>query len=363
MISDVPSFTIDLPAGPSLSRELGSKELYQTDMLLSLPPYAGGRISSGVDAGRALMALNDALVEADIDQVILQAQISYLSLYRADRLVAVSQAASDRATITRQTVQSMYDAGAADSVDLLESELTMTDSRLAVHEATTNRRQQEIHLLILLGLDPAESIRLTEDLTVPTTEPPKGRVAATKPELTAAGSTIALRKAAYRSSKGGYLPTISLFGGYSFGKPNRDQFNQEFDDYFTVGAKAQWSLNLANETGGHIAVARYDLQQAEWEEQRVGENLDRAAALAYEQLGLARNRYESARKRAALASQNYRLASAKHADGALPTNRLLEIEQSLAAAEASRAAAVADYFVARSSYLYAIGSDLTQEGK
>ena len=363
LISDVPTFSLDLPMGQSLQRELGLKETYQTDISLSVPLYAGGRISAGVDAGRALRALNDALVQANLNQVILQAQVSYLSLYRADKLMAASQAALDRASIISQTVHSMYDAGAADSVDLLESELTMTDSRLTVRETATNRRQQEIRLLVLLGLDPAESIAVTDVFVVPETEVLQGAVALNKPEFAAASSKTAMRRADLRANKGGYLPTISLFGGYSFGKPNRDMFNLKFDDYFSVGARAHWSLNLANENGGRIAVSRFDLQSSEWDEKQVSENLNREAALAYEQLRLARDRYDTARDRATVATSNYRLATAQHADGALATNRLLEIEQTLAAAEASRVAAIADYFISRSGYLYAIGSDLTQEGK
>jgi outer membrane protein TolC len=362
LISDVPSFTIELPLGQSLDRELGSKEVYQTDIALALPLYAGGRISSGVEAGKALVAINDALERADLNQVTLLAQVGYLALYRADQVAVSAQAALDRATITQETVQSMFDAGAADSVDLLESELTVTDARLAWRETLSNRRQQEIRLLILLGLELSESIAIADTFAVPAAELPKLPVASDKPELAAANATIDFRKAGYRASRSGYLPTISLVGGYSFGKPNRDQFNGEFDDYFSVGARAQWSFNLGNETGKQTTTARLDWQGAEIQQQQVGEQLDREAALAYEQLLLARDRYETAWDRATLAARNYRLATARHTDGALATNRLLEIEQTLAAAEAGRAAAVADYFIVRSNYLYAIGSDLTQEG-
>lgn len=362
-LSSLASFEFELPTGQRLGRELGSQEIYQTDVSVALPVFTGGRLSSGVDAANALAAVNEALARADLDQVIFQAQLNYLLLYRADQLTAVAQAALDRALITQRNVQSMYDAGAADSVDLLESTLTVADSRLAWRECLSNRRQQEIRLLILLGLELSDSLEVSQQFVVPAAEPGRAPVAADKPELAAARSTVDLRKAGYASSRSAYFPTIALVGGYSFGKPNRDLFSGGFDDYFSVGARAQWSFNLGNETGKRAAAAQCDMQSAELHEQQVSEQMNREASLAYEQLRLARDRYETARDRADLAARNYRLATGQHADGALATNRLLEIEQTLAAAEAGRVASIAGYFIARSSYLYAIGSDLTQEGK
>jgi len=48
--NEVPSFDIDLPLGQTISREIGSKENYQTDLRLSVPMFTGGKISGRISA-------------------------------------------------------------------------------------------------------------------------------------------------------------------------------------------------------------------------------------------------------------------------------------------------------------------------
>ena len=56
------------------------------------------------------------------------------------------------------------------------------------------------------------------------------------------------------------------------------------------------------------------------------------------------------------------LAQAQLQDGAIATNRVLEIAAELNTAEASLAASRADYYLALSAYYYAIGSANLRRG-
>lgn len=355
-IDNLPSFTIDLPVGDPMVRELGAKENYQGDITLSVPLYTGGRIGSGVEAGRALVAVQEALVEATLDQVTLQARTAYLRVDRADQLIATAEAALGRAQITAQDVQSMFEAGAADSVALLEARLGVNEASLAVDEYRSLRQQEAITLAILLGLDPTEEIRLTSGFSTPVL-PRTPTETIDRPELAAAAARIEQLHAAIGGARADYLPTISLFGGYSVGKPNRDMFNADWDDYFTVGARAGWSFNLGNRTGNEVALAEYDLAMARQAELRTKDDLTREAALAFAQWQLTARRYFTSEERLEIAAANYRLAQSQHDAGALPTNRLLEIERNLSRAEAALAVTLVDYHLAHARYSYASGTD------
>lgn len=358
----VPTLDIALPSAPAFSRELGTNENYQTDIRLSAPLYTGGRLTGGIDRAEAIARLNKALAAASIEQVYLQTRVEYFQLHKYDRLQAAAEASLDRATITTNDVQSMYDAGVADSTDLLEARLNLTEAAFARTQAAHARRSAEIRLLTLLGLDYDEPIVLTEIVAEPSSPPASTPLNLAKPELAAAEATIAAGAANVRVQKGGFFPSVVAFGGWSYGKPNLDRFNDTWNDYFTVGARLTWSFNIGNKTARQVRAAEHQLSAARRHYDDVSETLHREVELRRQQLQLAYDTYVTARTRHEIASDNYRLARARHSGGDVASNRLMEIEQMLTAADFSLAAAVAEYHIARSAWLYAIGSDLLKEG-
>jgi outer membrane protein TolC len=232
----------------------------------------------------------------------------------------------------------------------------VNEASLAVDEYRSLRQQEAITLAILLGLDPTEEIRVISGFSTPIL-PRTPAETIDRPELVAADARITQSHAAIGGARAGYFPTISVFGGYSVGKPNRDMFNADWDDYFTVGARASWSFNLGNRTGDEVALAEYDLAMAQQTEQQTRDDLTREAALAFAQWQLTARRYFTSEDRVEIAAANYRLAQAQHEAGALPTNRLLEIERNLSRAEAALAVTLVDYHLAHARYSYASGTD------
>ncbi|MBU0984873.1 MAG: TolC family protein, partial [candidate division Zixibacteria bacterium] len=119
---------------------------------------------------------------------------------------------------------------------------------------------------------------------------------------------------------------------------------------------------LGGRTKSRTASARLELEAAGHHRDEVEESLNEQAKLAYQDLELAHYRFLSSRDETRIASRNYELASAAFAEGALSSNRLVEIEAVLSQAEAALAAAIIDFHVAGSSYLYAMGSAQLSEG-
>jgi len=358
-ISFVPTLDIQTQLG-DFSREVGTNENYQTDLRLVLPLFTGGKISGGIDAAEAGHRYREALLSAEQDKLDYFTRVRYLSLYRADRALTAANEALRRAEITQLDVRSMYDAGAADSVDLLETDLAMTDARFKVEEAQSNRRAVEISLLQLLGLPPEDTLHLPVQLPQP--EMTSLTSALERQELQAADAAIDLSIAQEKQAKAGYFPSVAVFGGYSYGKPNLDRFNNTWNDYFTAGAQLNWSINLGRKTSHEVRRAQYATRAVSNERANLDDQLHEQARLSAEQLRLAFERYQSALKRHRITTENYRLAQARHHDGVLSSNRLLEIETALSEADAGLATAEAGYYIAQSAWYYAIGSDKLTEG-
>lgn len=350
------------PLGFNLTREIGSHERYQTDLRMNLPLYTGGRISGAIALAGATEELNAALVSASQDQLAYQTRLEYFTLARADRQLAVTQASLTRAETIARDVQSLYAAGAADSVALLEVSLARNRATFAVQQATTTRRASELRLLTYLGLEPVEQLVLTDSIPAPLALSTEPSVSDEKPELRAAAAVVKAGESRLRLTKADYFPTLAAFGGYSYGKPNIDQFNNTWNDYVTVGATLNWSFNLGRKTRANTRAAAYSLEAARLDREQTAENLGREARLAAEQVKLTYQRYLSTCEEQRIAADNYRLAGAQHRDGTLSSNRLVTIEQDLTAAQSALRSAEIDYQIALSTLYYATGSENLRKG-
>jgi len=359
----VAQMRIAIPAaGVNLTRDIGAHERYQSDLRISVPLYTGGRISGNIALAGATEEMNAAILVAGRDQLAYLTRLEYLALARADRQLLVAQASLKRAETIDRDVQSLHAAGAADSVALLEASLVRNRATFAVQQATTARRASELRLLTYLGLEPAETVVLTDSIPAPTELSAEPSVNPDKPELQAARAVVKAGESRLRLSKADYFPTIAAFGGYSYGKPNLDQFNNTWNDYFTVGATLNWSFNFGRKTRANARAAGYALEAARFDREQTAENLGREARLAAEQVKLTYQRYMSAREEQRIAAGNYRLAGAQHRDGTLSSNRLVTIEQDLTAAQSSLASAQIDYQIALSTLYYATGSENLRKG-
>jgi outer membrane protein TolC len=361
-IDDIPTLDLELPGGFSMSRTLGSNETYQADFLLSLPLYTGGRLSSGIASARSTRDYAEAVAEATTDRVHLQTRQYYLGLQRAVEMDRAARASLRRTEILRNDVKASFAAGAADSVDLLEVDLAQTRAEFEAQQAQVAVQTQTIQLLTHLGLSLQESVKLSDSLPDPQLLPPLSTVTGQRPELRAAGAAVSAARARLRSAQSGWLPTLAAFSGYSYGKPNNDLFADRWTDYFTVGARLQWSLNLGRRTARQSQAARFELEAARHRLNDLDESIGRDLEVAGENLRLAGLHYASARRQFELTESNYRLAQAQHRAGALSSNRLLEIEAALTAAEAALVAAKVDFYLAQSAYYYVAGDERLGKG-
>jgi len=353
-VDEVPSLDINLPGLVSLSRDFGSNESYQTDLRLSIPLYTGGRLSSAIALARSTRDYRTAMATIARDQLYLETRLDYLGLHRAIEQHQAAQASLRRAEIIQNDIRSNYEAGAADSVDLLDVRLAFTKAESLVKQAEINVKAQTIRVLSRLGLPVNEQLVLSDTLPDPPETLTKPGSVTFRPELEAAESIVRLNQARLKNERAGFFPTLAAYGGYSYGKPNIAPFRNEWNDNFSVGARLQWSLNLGGGVVSRKKAASFDLEAARRHHNNVAESLTRESDLAYERLRLAHEQFLTSRTEHQIASANYAFARVQYHNGALTSNRLLEIEAALSQAEASLAAARVDFHVAQSAYYYAV---------
>jgi outer membrane protein TolC len=355
--------TLDINLGEiSFSRQFGFKENYQADLRLSMLLFTGGKISNSINIAQANSDLSKAIENATIDEVVYLTRTEYLNLLLSSRLIDAAKSSSERANLIKHDVLSLYEAGSADSLDLIEAELAIVQADLLIKNSNNNKRQSELKLLILLGLDLNEDIKITDELISPSElsfHPPF--IDSDKAELMAAQSLVDINKTLIKLKQSDYYPNLSLVGGYSYGKPNIDPFRDEFNDFFTIGANLSWSFNLGGKTSSEKNKAALSLKASQNNYETVNENLHKQASIIHRQLLFAYEKYTSVLKKQNLATDNYRLSKIKHGNGVLSTNRLLEIETTLSEAESELASSELQFYLIQSQLYYITGDPKLKE--
>ncbi len=340
--------------------QLGTHENYQADFKLSVPLFTGGRLSNQIGILKENREAKSFSLEAEKLSAAYQSRRAYLNLLYSQSLAGASKASLERITIIRKDVQNLYDNGMADSVDVLDAELAYQKA-LQLQEQNLNiQRNSSLVLARQIGWPSDNLIMPTDSVPSPTAPEQKGSLPDStmlnRPELKVFDHQIRTADLAISLNKAGYFPTLSAVGGYSVGKPNRDQFDKIWDDYFSAGLVLSWDFNLGGKTRNNILSAKQTSYSARMSKSQLTEALTTQAGAALQNLQYSYKAYQLTKSQYDVATREYKLARDKERAGQLSVNRLLEMEADLTSSEEMYHASMINYFLAETEYFYAVGA-------
>lgn len=350
--------SVDLPVPTVAEMEIGSKENYQVDVKLNVPLFTGGKITAGINTRQAALAAQIAGLTAQRATIAYQCRSACFNLMIADGLVKSAEASLNRIIIIKNDVRNLHASGLADSVDLLDSELAYQTVKYQLETQKTNRANAALSLARLLGLTDNPEIVLTEDIPRPQ-ESTLANISTAdiqRHELAINDNRIRAAEYGMHLSSAAYFPTLAAFGGYSAGKPNRDMFGNDWNDYFLAGLNLNWSFNLGNKTGKSISAARQKVFSERMAKKELEESLLLQAQTALENVRHAYQAFIISEKEFAISREKYRLGLEKQRAGKMTVNRLLELEQELTATEQMHRVSMINYYLSENTLLYAVGS-------
>jgi len=342
--------------------EIGTKETYQADIRLAVPLYTGGKLSNRIGLSDSELSARGFDLESRRRTTAYYSRRSYLGLLLADALVGAAEASLKRIRTIKNDVANLYDNGLADSVDILDAELAHEKGRSMLLEKETFRRNASQSLAVVTGypintvfklsetiIEPEEVIEDYLTLEIDSASLERPEINALEARLTAADRMVAM-------TRGGYLPNLSAFVSYSAGKPNRNFFDAEFDDYFSIGAMLTWEFNLGLKTGRNIANARRKRDALRMSRDQLHESIYLAASMDFEELKHAYDVYRIALNEKNITEHKFRLAKEKQQAGDLSVNRLVEMEAELTAAEEQYSASIINFYLSETELLHSLGS-------
>jgi outer membrane protein TolC len=340
-------------------------ELYATNFRLNYPIYTGGRRTNDVRRQRASLGAASSQVSAARLGNAYQSRKAYIGLLIADRMVDAANASLERVSVIRKHVENLFSAGMADSIDILEAEISVQGANRLLEEAQGERRNASSALARLLGLQTDETIVAID--AVPDPEPPRAEAPeaadiAGRPELSAAERQI--ESARYEQSivKAGFLPVLNGMGGYVLVKPKIGERPTDWQENWWLGVSLSWDLNLGGQEFSQSDQALERVRSLEMTRKDLEESLLLQARLAWNNIGETYRVYTIRRNEYDLASRRFALAVDVQKAGQMTVNRLLELEADLTQTQQQFEAARLQYHAAVTDYLYAVGSDAIREG-
>jgi outer membrane protein TolC len=338
---------------------MGSHENYLADLRVTMPLFTGGKLSNQIRAQKQHYYIKSHTLESQRLNLAYLTRRAYLNALLSESMLIASQSSLKRVQIIKKDVGNLYASGLADSIDILESELGYYKTQKAQNEIATIKYNAELTLARFLGLGPNADLDLIGEFPRPMTyqfSQAHDSLASQRPELKISQSRMELARAIYNSGRSGYLPNLSAFGSYVYGKPNKDLIDKSWNDYYIYGLNLSWEFNLGIKTARSVSAARYQNDSARKIYKETEESLKLAIRLAESNLRLAFENFEISSKEFGIAEEKFRLASMQFQAGKLSSNRLLEIEEELTASEQSFRASLINYYLAETEYLYAAGS-------
>lgn len=342
--------------------------IYMANFRLTYPIYTGGRRPNEIGRQRENLRAESADLASARLANAHETRQAYIGLLIADRMLGAAEASYRRVSVICTHVQNLFAAGVADSIDVLETEISLRAARRMVEEMHTRERNASARLASILAVPVDQTIVPTEAVPEPAPPSSKASGAAAAPDVSGRPELLALdhriSAAQYQRAivKSGLLPAVSGLGGYALVRPDLGIGEAQWQDIWWVGLNLSWDINLGGQERAQSGQALEAIRSLEMTRLDARDSLALQATIARNNIEEAYAIYGLSREELGIAERRFALAEDKQKAGGMTVNALLELEAELAQTEQQFEAARLKYFAAVTDYLYAVGSDALWEG-
>jgi outer membrane protein TolC len=310
--STAPAFDL---TGPTVSFQ--SAPLFDQDdfvsggVQVSLPLYAGGQISAGIDAARRVVAGAEADERGTLAAVKLEVANSYVEVLRARRALLAAESSVASLTAHASDVGQMVERELVPTSDLLAARVALAnaeqarvraDNTVQIAYAAYNRRIGEP-----LARAPDLDERLQGDPSLaatPAVETLIERALASRSELKGLAAQADALEFQSRVERGALRPQLALTGQYTY-------LENEFldrQDFSVVGVGVKWSLFDGGQARHRAAALRSASRAARHRFTDLSSLIELEVRTAWLDVQAAQARVSASREAVAQAVENLRMS-------------------------------------------------------
>jgi outer membrane protein TolC len=308
--------------------------------IVTVPLYAGGRISAGKDAAKAGAAAARQEAAAVRNELGFEVARAFYTVLKTRDFIRAAEAEVHSYETNLTIAQARLEGGTLLKSDVLDIEVRLAQSRENLVRARNANQLAGRALRNLLGIENGD---FTVADSAPKMHAPEMEDISHRPELAAARERERAAKAQLRGAKSGYLPRVSAFGslGYNYGWVMDGNGHN-----YTAGVMAQWDLWDGFSTRSQARKAEAGLESTVEQNRKLRLAIDFEYQQARLALDTANERLAVTEKSVAQAQESVTLTQNRFEQGLALSTQLIDAETALVAARVGRAEATADQRIA-----------------
>ncbi len=319
-VLEFPSF---VPGEPPQRIKVDFTRDYQFSINLSLPLYAGGRMTSGYRQASHNLRATQETIRLSRHETIFQVKQAFYGYLLAREFVQVAEESLSLAESFLKNVRNLYDVGMASRLDLLQAEVRVANLKPQLIRSRNTLDVSLLGLKTAVGIDLETPVRIEGDLTYAPleadTESAVAEALAQRPEILGLDHQSRMAGEMLKMARAAHLPTLAIGGAYNLWA-DRFNFNRgTWQNYYSINLVLTLPIFNGFQTQAKIAQSKAALREIEWNRKGLVETVKfevRQAVLNYEQ---ARETLSSQAKNVEQAQEAVRIAELNYSEG-LATN-------------------------------------------
>jgi outer membrane protein len=311
---------------------------------VTLPLYTGGENELAIENKNLELLssqLNSARTRENIKLSVIKA---YYDVLENQKEVEVDQESVNNYQSHLVNVQQLYSAGSKARVEVLRSEVELSDAKQTLIKAQNSYDIALSTLKNIIKLDRDEPLTLTDDFVYTTFDKAMADcldyARTNRKDLKQAQLTVDESEKKVKIAKAGFLPSVDLTGGLDW--DNQPLPNDKHYAY-SAGVKATWDLFDNNVTQSNIKSAQATLEEAQLTLMKNQDDVDLAVRQAYLNMKEAEKRFISTHDAVRKAQEDYYIANEKYKAGDGLMLDIIDAQLALSTAQLNYISAQYDY--------------------
>ncbi len=330
---------------------------YSQGINVSWPIWTFGKVEGAIDAARYQKNIADLTVyktEADTKLAAVQAYYQYLEAVKLAEVQA--QSVTDYASHLNN-VQQQFDAGIVAKLDVLSSNVSLANAKQKSIAADNTRDVAEANLNNIMRVPMNTTLNpLDKNFPEPefdlTMEQAILMAQKYRWELVEADYGVKAAEASLRSAKAGYLPTVSVGGGYSWKEASVTAVDK--DDWAVQGGLS-WSLWDGGATQASVKKADAAVKTAQETLLQAREKIELEVRQDYLNVLSYKEQIRAAEASVAQAEEAYKIAIVRYSSGVGINLDVLDAELALNTARTNYITALYNYNIGLATLEHAMG--------
>lgn len=337
--------------------QTGTNHGYSQSLSVSWPIWTFGQVEGAIDAARYQKNIADLDVyktEADTKLAAVQAYYQYLEAIKLAEVQA--QSVTDYASHLNN-VQQQFDAGIVAKLDVLSSNVSLANAKQKSIAADNTRDVAEANLNNIMRVPMNTTLNpLDKNFPEPefdlTMEQAILMAQKYRWELVEADYSVKAAQASLRSKKAGYMPTVSVGGGYSWKEASVTAVDK--DDWAVKGGLS-WSLWDGGATQASVKKADAAVKAAQETLLQAREQIELEVRQDYLNVLSYKEQIRAAEASVSQAEEAYKIATVRYSSGVGINLDVLDAELALNTARTNYITALYNYNIGLATLEHAMG--------